>query len=86
MLALSLELNRLGRAHISAGLLTVEDLRSLMMDTCDLGIPEHGSSPDSTAASVPSVDGHLGVSDRLSVTPRSRTRGVRTPIHRPKAQ
>jgi hypothetical protein len=63
----------------------MEDLRSLMMDTCELGIPRHGPTPDSSTP-VPSVDGHLGVSDRLSVTPRSRTRGVRTPIHRPKAQ
>jgi hypothetical protein len=63
----------------------MEDLRSLVMDTCELGVPGYGSSPDSTA-SVPSVDSHLGVSDRLSVTPRGRTRGVRLPIHRPKAQ
>lgn len=37
IVTLALQLNRLGRAHISAGLLTADDLRRLVMDICDFG-------------------------------------------------
>jgi len=37
MVALSLQLNRLGRAHLSAGLLQPEDLRELVMEACEFG-------------------------------------------------
>lgn len=39
MVALVLKLNELGRAHISAGLLTVDDLRDLVMDSCEFVSP-----------------------------------------------
>jgi hypothetical protein len=35
VVALVLQLNRLGRAHILAGLLTADDLRDLVMHACD---------------------------------------------------
>ena len=46
IVALALQLNRLGRAHISAGLLTADDLRELVMETCDFGSP---ARPDSVS-------------------------------------
>ena len=37
MIALALQLNRLGGAHISAGLLTAAGFRELVMDACEFG-------------------------------------------------
>ena len=39
IVALALQLNRLGQAHISAGLLTTEDMRRLIGDVCQFGSP-----------------------------------------------
>jgi hypothetical protein len=39
MIALALQLNTLGRAHISAGLLTAADLRELVKDACQFDAP-----------------------------------------------
>jgi len=47
IVALALQLNRLGRAHVSAGLLTTDDLRELVMETCDFASP---APPDSMSA------------------------------------
>jgi len=44
MVALVAKFNELGQAHISAGLLSVDDLRGLVMDTCDFTRP---TSPES---------------------------------------
>jgi hypothetical protein len=44
VVALALQLNRLGRAHILAGLLKADDLRDLVMHTCDFA---SSAPPDS---------------------------------------
>jgi hypothetical protein len=44
VVALALQLNRVGRAHISAGLLTADGLRELVMDACDFA---SSAPPDS---------------------------------------
>jgi hypothetical protein len=50
IVALALQLNRLGRAHISAGLLTADNLRELVMDACNFvpSGPERPTSPRKT--------------------------------------
>jgi hypothetical protein len=55
IVALALQLNRLGRAHISAGLLTADDLRELVMDTCDFAsaaLPDSISTPKKSGGDV----------------------------------
>lgn len=54
IVALALQLNRLGRAHISAGLLTADDLRELVMETCDFG---SSTPPDSISTLTKSRSG-----------------------------
>jgi hypothetical protein len=39
MVALSLQLNRLGRAHVASGLLKPKDLRELVMNACEFRTP-----------------------------------------------
>jgi hypothetical protein len=54
IVALALQLNRLGRAHISAGLLTADDLRELVMDTCDFAA---SARPDSISTPLKKARG-----------------------------
>jgi hypothetical protein len=46
IVALVLQLNRLGRAHILAGLLRADDLRELVMHACDFA---SSAPPDPTS-------------------------------------
>jgi hypothetical protein len=54
IVALALQLNRLGRAHISAGLLTADDLRELVLDTCGFAA---SARPDSISTPLKKARG-----------------------------
>jgi hypothetical protein len=86
MIALVIELNRLGEAHISAGLLTAANLRKLVTDACEfMGAPELEDAVEVLSREV--LDVETGISGRPNGRPddvSGRGQGQRDRATRPK--